>query len=96
MMKTSEYLDFLIEKTAKKKSAFQKLKDNEVPLTPEEKKKCKESKAMWNSGWCAVWKSVDPKTDETTYVTHTHRAYNTAPTIKGAINRFHKFIKGTA
>lgn len=39
---------------------------------------------------------VHPKTGKVTYVCNTHRAYNTAPTLAGAITRFHKFIKGTA
>jgi hypothetical protein len=58
-----------------------------------------DKKAVWhmNGGGPspAVWKSVN-KDGKVTYVTHTHRAYNTAPTLKGAIGRFHKFIKGTA
>jgi hypothetical protein len=84
----------------KVKSDFQKLKDNEKPLTPEERKQVIDSKAVWHMNGksisLAVWKSVDPKTGKVTYVTHTHRAYNTAPTLKGAISRFHKFIKSTA
>jgi hypothetical protein len=83
----------------KEKSEFQKLKDNKVALTPEERKEVMDKKAVWhmNGGGPspAVWKSVN-KDGKTTYVTHTHRAYNTAPTLKGAIGRFHKFIKGTA
>lgn len=80
---------------------FKKLERNKQPLTPEERKLCMDKKAMWhfshlNGPTPAVWKSVDPKTGKTTYVTHTHRAYNTAPTLKGAIGRFHKFIKSTA
>ncbi len=81
-------------------SEFQKLKKNKVELTPEERKKCMDEKAVWhfhNSGATpAVWKSVCPKTGKVTYITNTHRAYNTAPTLKGAIGRFHKFIKSTA
>ena len=79
---------------------FQQLKKNKVNLTPEERKKCMAEKAVWHfhsSGATpAVWKSVDPKTGKVTYITNTHRAYNTAPTLKGAISRFHKFIKSTA
>lgn len=82
------------------KSEFQKLKDNKVRLTPEERKQCMDKKAVWhfngNGATPAVWKSKDPKTGKVTYVTNTHRAYNTAPTLKGAIGRYHKFIKGTA
>jgi hypothetical protein len=84
-----------------KKSKFKNLEDNKVPLTDEERKIVMDADATWhfspgNKPSPAVWKSVNKKTGETTYVTHTHRAYNTAPTLKGAIGRYHKFIKGTA
>lgn len=84
-----------------KKSKFEKLKDNKVPLTDEEREKVMTAKAVWHHGpnreeTPAVWKSKDKKTGKFTYICHTHRAYNTAPTLKGAISRFHKFIKGTA
>lgn len=89
--------DILLEK---KKSEFQKLKDNEEKLTPEERAECMKKKAVWHfngsSPSPAVWKSVNPKTGKTTYITNTHRAYNTAPSLKGAIGRYHSFIKGTA
>lgn len=81
-------------------SEFKKLQQNKVPLTPEERKIVMDRKAVWhfNGGAPspAVWKSVDPKTKKTTYITNTHRAYNTAPTLKGAIGRYHSFIKSTA
>jgi len=85
-------LKVLIESTA----VMQKLKNNKIPLTPEERKEVLIKKAVWNNGDAAVWKSKDPKTGKITYVTNTHRAYNIAPTLKGAIERFHKFIKSTA
>lgn len=80
---------------------FKRLKKNEQPLTSDERKEVMDRKAVWhfshlNNPSPAVWKSVDPKTGKKTYITHTHRAYNTAPTLKGAIGRFHKFIKSTA
>lgn len=89
-----------IYKQAKAKSEFQKLKDKKIKLTPEERKKCLDEKAVWhfspkNVATPAVWKSQD-KDGKVTYVTNTHRAYNTAPTLKGAISRFHNFIKSTA
>lgn len=82
-------------------SEFKTLEKNKQPLTPEERKECMDKKAVWHfshlpSPTPAVWKSVNPKTKKTTYVTNTHRAYNTAPSLKGAIGRFHKFIKSTA
>lgn len=83
------------------KSDFEKLQDNKVPLTDEERTKVMDAKAVWHNGPngkenTAVWKSKNPKTGKITYITHTHRAYNTAPTLKGAIGKFHSFIKGTA
>ena len=88
-----------------KKSEFQNLKKNKVPLEPEERAECFKQKCTWNFHFGrngkrqktpAVWKSKHPKTGKMTYVTNTHRAYNKAPTLKGAISRYHKFIKGTA
>ena len=79
-------------------SDFKTLKKNQVKLTPEEHAEVMERKAVWHmyggSASSAVWKSVD-KNGKVTYVTHTHRVFNTAPTLKGAIARFHNFIKGT-
>lgn len=86
--------------TEKKKSEFEILEKNKIPLTPEEREEVIKSKATWNHGQNgepspAVWKGKNSK-DEIIYVTNTHRAYNTAKTLKGAISRFHKFIKSTA
>ena len=78
---------------------FKNLQKNKVALTPEERAECMDKKAVWHMGGGgpspAVWKSVD-KNGKVTYITNTHRAYNTAPTLKGAIGRFHDFIKSTA
>ncbi len=92
-MKT--FKEYLIEA-----SDFEQLKKNKKPLTPEEREKCLKQKAVWHHGpngapSPAVWKSVNKK-GKTTYVTSTHRAYNTATTLKGAIGKYHSFIKGTA
>ena len=81
-------------------SDFDQLKKNKKPLTTEEREECLKKKAVWHHGnngapSPAVWKSVN-KNGKTTYVTHTHRAYNTASTLKGAIGKYHSFIKGTA
>lgn len=83
-----------------KKSEFEKLKENKIPLTDEERKQVMDADAVWHHGpngapSPAVWKSKDSK-GKTIYVTHTHRAYNTARTLKAAINKYHRFIKGTA
>lgn len=90
------FKQFLIEA-----SEMEKLKKNKKPLTDEERKLCMDRKAVWHHGpngeeTPAVWKSVCPDSGKTTYVTNTHRAYNTASTMKGAIKRYHDFIKGTA
>ena len=87
-------------KIAKKKSEFARLQDNKVALAPEERAEVMKSKAVWHHGpngepSPAVWKSVD-KNGKTSYVTNTHRAYNVRPTLRGAISRYHKFIKSTA
>jgi len=89
---------FLI-KEATKGPKWETLKKNKVKLTPEERKQVMDAKAVWHHGpngeaTPAVGKAVvDGKT---WYETHTHRAYNVRPTLKGAISRYHKFIKGTA
>lgn len=84
-----------------RKSHFEVLKKHKVPLTDEERQKCLDTDTVWNFSHLnkptpAVWKSINPKTKKVTYVTNTHRAFNTAPTLKGAIRRYHDFIKGTA
>ena len=84
-----------------KQSLFKKLKKNKVPLSDDERSEVHKRGAVWHHGpngeeTSAVWKSVDPKTGKTTYITNTHRAMNSAPTLRGAIGRYHKFIKGTA
>lgn len=82
-------------------SEFKTLEKHKVALSDEERAACMKSKAVWHFNGKdkpnpAVWKSVNPKTNKTTFVTNTHRAYNTASTLKGAIGRFHSFIKDTA
>lgn len=86
---------------SKKKSELEKLEDNKIPLTDDERKKVMDADAVWhfspsNKPSPAVWKSKNPKTGKITYITNSHRAYNTATTLKGAITRFHDFIKGTS
>lgn len=97
-----------IEKIAKMNS-FKVLQKYKVPLTPEERKEVFRRDAVWhyadsvdpNTGRkvhkvSAVWKSINPKTKQTTFITNTHRAWNKRPTLAGAISRYHRFIKGTA
>ncbi len=82
---------------------FKDFKKNKVPLTPEERALVVKRKAVWNFHFGrdgkrkrtpAVGKAVI--NGKTWYETHTHRAVNYAPTLKGAIARYHAFIKGTA
>ncbi|MDD3906544.1 MAG: hypothetical protein PHS46_08510 [Candidatus Omnitrophica bacterium] len=104
-MRTSgviELVEFIVgEDLHKSMSNFQRLMRHKVPLEPEERAEVMRKGAIWHLGKNgapspAVWKSVNPDTGEITYVCHTHRAYNTAKTLKGAIGRFHRFIKSTA
>jgi hypothetical protein len=89
-----------IIQSLREQSKFDALKKNKVPLTPEEKQECLDKKAVWHFSHnkqptAAVWKSEN-NNKKTTYITSSHRAYNTAKTLKGAIGRFHDFIKGTS
>lgn len=66
---------------------YEKLRQHRVPLTAAERAEVLTRKAVWRGPageeTPAVWKSVSPKTKKTTYVTNTHRAYNTADTLRG-------------
>ncbi len=99
------FVEFLVEDwnllLERAKSEFEKLKDNKIPLEDEERALVMKSKAVWHFGnkgepSPAVWKSKNPNTGKVTFITNTHRAFNTASTVKGAIRRYHTFIKGTA
>ena len=78
---------------------FKVLEKNKVPLTDDERNEVMNRKAVWHHGpngeeTPAVWKSkVNGKE---VFITNTHRAYNATTTLKGAIKRYHDFIKGTA
>jgi hypothetical protein len=73
---------------------FEKLKDNKVNLSDEERAEVEKGGAEWSDGRSAVMKSVIG--DKTYFTTYTHRAYNCCKTLAQAIERFHAFIKGTA
>lgn len=91
MKLTEIYNSLLLEK---KRYKFKDLKKNEIPLTDEEKAEVRKKDAIWSDDWLAIWKSeID---GEIIYVTHTHRAFNTAKSLNAIINRFHNFIKGTS
>jgi len=74
------------------------LKAGKTALSPEERALVMKSKAVWHHNGehasPAVWKSM--VNGVAWYVTNTHRAYNVTKTLKGTIERFHKFIKGTS
>ena len=96
------FVEFLTEweLIEERKSSFEILQKNKVPLTAEEREEVMTKKAVWHHGphgeeTPAVWKSKG-RNGKFTYVTNTHRAYNKAPTLKGAIARYHNFIKITA
>jgi hypothetical protein len=82
---------------------YKDFKKNRVPLTPDERAEVMKRKAVWNFHFGkdgkrqktpAVSKAIiDGKT---WFETHTHRAINYAPSLRGAISRYHKFIKSTA
>lgn len=109
LMPGNTSLRTLLEGKKSTKSKYSTYQKNKIPLTDEERAECFKQDAVWHYGFsidpntgqrvkkvCAVWKSKDPKTGEVTYITNTHRAWNSAPTLKGAISRYHNFIKGTA
>lgn len=79
---------------------FSYLAAHKQPLTAEERDEVMRSDAIWHHGVKgepspAVWKAVDRK-GNVWYITNTHRAYETASSLKGAIKLYHSFIKGTA
>ena len=79
--------------------AFADLKSGKVELTDAERAEVMKRKAVWHHGLNgkatpAVWASIVDGVKH--FVTNTHRAYNVASTLKGAIGRYHAFIKSTA
>lgn len=79
---------------------FKALKNNKIPLTDEERDECLHSRAIWHHGpggapSPAVWKSKT-KSGKLVYVTNTHRCYQIAPTLHGAIKKYHTVVKDTA
>jgi len=86
--------------TPSKKGSFEILKENKIPLTDEEHNIVMKAKAVWHHGLHgeetpAVWKSKDSQ-GNIVYIVNTHRAWNKASTLLGAVERYHKFIKSTA
>ena len=105
-MKLLELYDNLLTEA---KSEFETLKKNKIPLTDEERKEVFKTDAVWHYGYStdpntgrkvkkvsAIWKSKNPKTGKIVYGSNTHRAFQTAKSLKSAIKVFHDFIKGTS
>jgi len=89
-----------VDSMGERKSSFSILKKNRIPLTSEERAIVISRKAVWHYGprgekTPAVWKSKDSH-GNIVYITNTHRAWNKASTLLGAISRYHNFIKMTA
>lgn len=90
----------LYELLTEKKSSFEILKANKLALTPEEREQCMKKKAVWHFSHMgkptpAVWKGKD-SSGKLWYVTNTHRCYQKAPSLQGAIRKYHDVVKGTA
>lgn len=88
-----KFKDYLLEYDMKK------LKDNKIPMEPEERKEAMKRGAVWHHGpngeaTCAIWKAKT-SSGEIKYVCNTHRAIQMATTLAGAIKAF-EFIKTTA
>lgn len=100
MNRTAFMLGFLkVAYDGRKGPKYKDFMKNKVPLTPEERALVMKRKAVWhfspkNVATPAVGKAVI--NGKTWFETHTHRAINYAPTVRGAIARYHKFIRGTA
>lgn len=87
----------LVEK--ERKSSFEILKNNRIPLDDDERNKAMNANCVWHPGnhdkpICAIWKSKDSN-GKIWYCSNTHRAYKKSLTLKGAIKDF-EFVKSTA
>jgi len=97
---TNDVITESISLFEKKRYKMKELEKNKIPLTNEERNEVLKAKATWNFGpngspSPAVWKSKTSD-NEVIYVTNTHRAFATATTLKGAINKYHTKIKQTS
>ncbi len=75
-------------------STFKDLKKNEVPLSDAELAQVRIGHAVWGET-PAIFKSEDSD-GKVVYVAHSQGAMNASITLEAAIERFHRFIKGTA
>lgn len=79
---------------------FKALKKRKFALEPEEREQAIKAGAVWHPAnhdkpVCAIWKSKKAS-GEVVYGCNTHRVYQTASTLKGAIGKFHNVVKDTA
>lgn len=79
---------------------FKKLKERKVPLTPEEREKAMKAGAVWHPSnhskpVCAIWKSKKANGD-VVYGCNTHRVFQVADTLDGAIKKFHDVVEPSA
>lgn len=94
-MKLAEIAAFITEALD-----FNTLKKNKVALKPEEREEAMKAGAVWHHGphgeeTCAIWKSKTAG-GKIVYGTNSHRCFQTAPTLKGAIKKYHDVVKDTA
>lgn len=76
------------------------VKKRKIPLEPTERKKAMDAGAVWHHGpngkeTCAIWKSKKANGD-IIYGCNTHRLWQYANTLDGAIKKFHDVVKDTA
>ena len=76
------------------KTDRQKLRDDQVKLTDEERAQVITQGAVWDDGLPGVWKSID-KNGNVQYCSNTHRAMAVSTTLAAAIKKFPE-IKATA
>lgn len=81
-----EYIDMLNEGKSEK-TERQKLRDNQVKLTDEERAEVITKGAVWTDGTPGIWKSVD-KNGNVQYCSNTHRAMAVSTTLAAAIKKF--------
>lgn len=92
----TSFKEFLTERA----SEFSILKKNKIALKPEEREKAMKAKAVWHPSnhdhpVCAIWKSKRAN-GKVVYGCNTHRVYQVADSLEGAIQKFHNVVKDTA
>ena len=89
----------LVEMLLDESPQFSTLKKGKLKLDAAEREEVMRRKAVWHHGpkgqeSAAVWKSK--VRGKMWYVTNTHRCFQVRPTLKGAIQAYHKVVKQTA